>query len=272
MRRITLLPLSLALLGCAPTAPPADSEPPAQSAAQENAIDLTGHYRIERLADGTQLQFPLDVSADEDSIWWEPACSGQGLAYRTVGKSVEFYDARKGGEYAVCDIGFPPELTQLWRELEGRKTIERTQPRVLRMADGDRQWVFRTTTDPLPPDLTGTWRIEEMNGGGSQELLAIQLEGDAKRLWWNPRCAGQAVSYKMDGGDISVAESGMRAPEDAAEPLPEGAIRGACAIGLPGQLDEVLKTIAQATSAKRDHANNIVLAGPDGYVRLGAVR
>lgn len=98
---------------------------PSETDLASRAIDLTGEWRVAGI-DGLQAsgEFgPIALSADWDSIWWEPACSGQGVSYTIDGNS---FDAPEpGNPGTVCDIGFPQELATIWSALAAADAIER---------------------------------------------------------------------------------------------------------------------------------------------------
>ena len=89
------------------------------------AVDLTGEWRVAGI-DGKPLDasYGIALSADFYSIWWEPGCAGQGVSYTITGSAFDAPPPQKPG--MVCDIGFPPELGQIWSALSAAGTIERT--------------------------------------------------------------------------------------------------------------------------------------------------
>ena len=261
MKTFALVLAGVLCAACAPAPSQPVTEVPTQTSVA-GAPDLTGHYRIDRLADGTALDWPIEVSFDEDSVWWEPGCAGQGLAYRASENGVEFYSARPEGIYAVCDIGFPEQLPQLWEELSGAKQVRLGPDRVVRLSNGNEEWVFQPTTDPLPTDLAGKWRLMEMNGWGSSEMRTIEFEADGSQIWWNPRCAGQAVAYEMDGERFAVEKPRV------SDTAPSEEARVVCRVGIPEALPEALNAMRTATRVARDKDNNIVISGDGSYVVL----
>lgn len=145
MRTGIVLSLGLILSACAPPSVDDRKNDPVPDVTSANALDLSGRYRIEALADGIPLANALGVSAGTNSFRWGPACAGQELSYRGEGEGVEFFTP--GDPDAVCDIGYPQELPQLWAELKGTKQVEILPDRSLRISDGERQWLFQSTAE-----------------------------------------------------------------------------------------------------------------------------
>lgn len=84
------------------------------------AVDLSGSWRVAAL-DGKAPADPIDLEADWHGVWWEPGCAGQGIAYTIAGD--RFTAPPPGQPGAVCDIGFPPDLTAVWSALVAADTI-----------------------------------------------------------------------------------------------------------------------------------------------------
>lgn len=89
------------------------------------AVDLTGEWRVAGI-DGKPLDtsYGIALSADFYGIWWEPGCAGQGVSYTITGNAFDAPPAQNPG--MVCDIGYPPELEQIWSALSVADTIKRT--------------------------------------------------------------------------------------------------------------------------------------------------
>ena len=131
------------------------------------------------------------------------------------------------------------------------------------------------TTDPAPPapatsahetalpvaSLAGEWRVAGIDGQTLDEPIGLSLTGDARQLWWQPRCAGVARAYLIDGQRISFRST--EPPRPAGSPTPP-----VCAIGLPPRIDEVTRALDGATSISRTAGNGVLISGPDHSLTL----
>lgn len=109
--------------------------------------------------------------------------------------------------------------------------------------------------------LAGAWRIAGIDGAALDEPVGLALTGDERQLWWEPRCAGAARAYRIDGARISFASTEGPRPAGAATPP-------VCAIGLPPRLGDVMRALDGATSISRTESNGILIAGPRHSVTL----
>lgn len=103
--------------------------------------------------------------------------------------------------------------------------------------------------------LGGAWRVAGIDGGSFDEPVGLSLTGDAQQLWWEPRCAGVARSYRIEGQRITfVARPGAGGP--------------VCDIGQPPRLDEVVRALDGADSISRTPNNGVLISGPEHSVLL----
>lgn len=115
---------------------------------------------------------------------------------------------------------------------------------------------------PSPEDparvasLAGDWRVAGIDGQSFDEPIGLALTGSDRQLWWEPRCAGVARTYRIDGGRISFGST--EPPRPAGSPTPP-----VCAIGLPPRLDEVVRALDNAVSVSRTSNNGVLISGPD---------
>lgn len=102
--------------------------------------------------------------------------------------------------------------------------------------------------------LEGAWRVAGIDGQPLDEPFGLALTGDADKLWWEPRCAGMARSYRIDANTISFGSlEPRRAPGSPTPPV--------CAIGLPPRLSEVFRALDAARTIERTPENGIRIAG-----------
>jgi hypothetical protein len=115
---------------------------------------------------------------------------------------------------------------------------------------------------PAPvQSLAGSWRVAGIDGTALDEPVGLALTGDERQLWWEPRCAGAARAYRIDGPRISFAST--LEPRAAGAPTPP-----VCAIGLPSRLGDVMRALDEATSIARTQSNGVLIAGPRHSVTL----
>ena len=112
--------------------------------------------------------------------------------------------------------------------------------------------------DPQPPGvatLEGYWRVAGIDGTSLDEPVAIALTASDRQIWWEPRCAGMARNYRIEGATIRIASTlPARAPGEPTPPV--------CAIGLPPRLGDVFRALDEATGIVRLPSNGIRIAGP----------
>ncbi|WP_114521458.1 hypothetical protein [Altererythrobacter sp. ZODW24] len=133
MRYLFILPI-LALAACEQAAEPEEVlSTPA-------SIDLAGDYRVAGI-DGAPFDenYGIALSVNESRIWWKPTCAGQGVDYKIYGDTFKTIDPPPPEEpRAVCDIGYPDRLPEVWQALENSDTIERTPENGIRIFGGQR--------------------------------------------------------------------------------------------------------------------------------------
>ncbi|WP_332659896.1 hypothetical protein [Brevundimonas sp.] len=115
-----------------------------------------------------------------------------------------------------------------------------------------------TAADPSTQagSLAGAWRVAGIDGREFDEPVGLSLTGDERQLWWEPRCAGLARAYRIDGPGISFASIRPAGPAGS-PPAP------VCEIGLPPRLDEVIRALDNADRIARTPNNGILISGPD---------
>lgn len=86
-------------------------------------VDLTGSWLVQAL-DGRELPFALALEADFEQVWWEPGCAGQAVNYAINGSA--FNLRQRDSVEMVCEIGFPPEVPEIWSAMAAAESVERT--------------------------------------------------------------------------------------------------------------------------------------------------
>ncbi|HEX8660644.1 MAG TPA: hypothetical protein VF686_02170, partial [Brevundimonas sp.] len=102
--------------------------------------------------------------------------------------------------------------------------------------------------------LAGAWRVAGIDGHSFDEPVGLSLTGDAQQLWWEPRCAGVARAYRIEGQRITFASQGAGGP--------------VCDIGQPPRLEEVVRALDGADSISRTPNNGVLISGPEHSVLL----
>lgn len=109
--------------------------------------------------------------------------------------------------------------------------------------------------------LVGEWRVAGIDGLSLDEPIGLSLTGDDQQLWWEPRCAGMARTYRIDGQMISLGSTLPPAPAGSPPPA-------VCAIGLPPRLSEIFRALDGAVSITRTPNNGVVISGPGHSLTL----
>lgn len=125
-----------------------------------------------------------------------------------------------------------------------------------------------STPEPPPPvqrqapepsaqvgSLAGAWRVAGIDGRSFDEPVGLSLTGDNAQLWWEPRCAGMARAYRIEGQRITFAST-----QPPGTPV--------CDIGLPPRLEEVIRALDTAVSVSRTPNNGVLISGPAHSVLL----
>lgn len=102
------------------------------------AVDLTGKWRVGAL-DGKAFSADhrIELTGEFRNIWWEPGCAGQGREYAI--RCNRFETVPPGQQpREVCDIGFPPELPQIFQAMDAAETIARTADNGVLISGGGR--------------------------------------------------------------------------------------------------------------------------------------
>ena len=124
-----------------PQPPPTVIEVPVRPVLR--VTSLAGAWRIAAI-DGRPLdeQSVLAFRGDQERLWWEPRCAGMVRNYHVDGGSILFSSVRPSGPPgstpAVCAIGLPPRLDEVFRALDAATTISRVGGNDIHIAGGGR--------------------------------------------------------------------------------------------------------------------------------------
>lgn len=187
--------------------------------------------------------------------------------------------ARTGGQVSakpyfepvsgMCARGLAPGEKAIQSAFTGLSAIVPTAAGGLVVEGGGHRLDLRRAAAPaeVPPaplrvaTLEGEWRVAAIDGKEFNESYGLALSGSERELWWHPRCAGMARSYRIEGRTIEFGPR-LGAPAPGATPAP------VCAIGLPARLGEVVRALDAAKTVVRTSSNGVLIAGDGRSVLL----
>jgi len=119
---------------------------------------------------------------------------------------------------------------------------------------------------PLSPvaSLLGEWRVAGIDGQSLDEPYGLALTGADDELWWEPRCAGMARSYRIDGPAIAFEPVKI----NGSPPAPGSPPPPVCTIAVPLRLADVARALDAATFVGRTSANGVLISGGGRSVLL----
>jgi hypothetical protein len=121
----------------------------------------------------------------------------------------------------------------------------------------------RTSTIAPVASLAGEWRVAGIDGAEFNEPYGLALSGNGDELWWEPRCARMARSYRIEGLAVSFGPPAGTPPASSDAPPPP-----VCAIGLPPRLADVMRALDAATAIGRTASNGVEISGGGHSVLL----
>jgi hypothetical protein len=264
MRASVFLPL--ALLACsAPEGSPPVPPDRTHDATTGEPFDLRGRWEVSRL-DGKSLDHRIPLTGIANALTWEPSCAGQGILYRTEGETLVFHTEPSDEPQIVCDIGYPDDLPEVIEALEGRWQVARTDRGDIVLTRGDETITLEKTPVETVETLAGEWRVAGIDGAALDEPVGIALSADDSEIWWEPRCAGAIVAYRIVNErfiQVEYPEPSPRPP--GAEPAPPPPV---CAVAVPRSLDEAMTAIRAADRIERTRSNGVLLSGGGRSITL----
>ena len=262
MRRFPAAPLLLLAAACnAQTGEPAPA--PAASHQVGETFDLRGQWGVSRLG-GKTLEYRIALDGTADALIWTPGCAGWMLSYRSEGGALVFADDLVDRGRPVCDIGYPDDLPRVIEALQGRWTVAREENGDLELTrDGERIVLEKLPVDRVET-LAGEWRVLGIDGQAPGEPLT--LNADEQFIWWEPRCAGVSLPYR-----ILNERFFWNKPPDP-HPLPPGAEppppNVVCTIGIPAGLTEAMNALRAADRIERTDRGTVLISGGERSVVL----
>ena len=103
--------------------------------------------------------------------------------------------------------------------------------------------------------LEGYWRVASIDTEALDQPYGISLKGDDTRLWWEPACAKQIVTYTIMDNAFSASD-------------PHGPGTIVCDIGYPDALPQVWSAMLASDTIERTPENGVRISGGGRSVTL----
>ena len=259
-----LLPLTLALLACAP----GDSVVPPRGEQQDTATGrkVDGNYVVGWVNERDVVQYETGTDAtvtlSADRIHFQSQCIYQDWAYTREGEAIDTGPWDYGDDLVgMCARGLSPDETAIIAAIDGADTLRFVPGGLWISGDaGTVQLRFQPSKSDLAAravDLSGEWRVAGIDGEPIDADYGIALSADWYGIWWEPGCAGQGVQYTIDGSRFAVIP-------------PTGEPGPACDIGYPPELEAIWSALAAADSIARTPENGVRISGDGRSVLLFA--
>lgn len=265
MRKI--LPLLLVSLLAACTEPDRGAEVPGSESGAE-AVDLTGDWIVSRI-DGASLSTYVDLKAGEGLIYWEPLCAGYSLNYEFDGSQVVFSADRDEMPRAVCLPGAPADLPRVLQTLEGRWTPNERPDGDVMLTGAKGDILLERPRERTAGILAGEYRVAGIDGEPLEGQSGLALSANDYSIWWEPRCAGLHVEYRIVNERFVVLEM---PPVPPPPPAPPGETPPppppVCALAPPPAAQEAIAAIRAADRVERTAENGIKLSGNGRSITL----
>ncbi|WP_162925128.1 hypothetical protein [Aurantiacibacter odishensis] len=111
--------------------------------------------------------------------------------------------------------------------------------------------------------LAGEWRVAGIDGEPFDEPYGLALSADGEEIWWEPRCANFAFSYRIEGLRITTGEGRPSNPVEPGAPPPP-----VCTVGIPPRLNEVARALDVADTVGRLPSNGVLIEGGGHSITL----
>ncbi|MFA7586753.1 MAG: hypothetical protein WCY11_11260, partial [Novosphingobium sp.] len=118
---------------------------------------------------------------------------------------------------------------------------------------------------PAPATLAGEWRVAGIDGKPFNETYGLALSANDREVWWEPRCAGMARGYAIEGNGIRFGWAASRGPQPQPGKSTETAV---CEIGLPPRLADVMRALDAGRTVVVTPSNGVEISGGGHSVLL----
>lgn len=273
--RLILTLLALATAACTTQPTEAGADPSASETAGPQVVSarpIEGRFVVTSV-DGAPpviniAGYDPTITITGDRIHFQSQCIYADWTLTRTGEKVSAQPYFAPGS-GMCARGLAPGETAIQDAFTGLTAITSTPSGDLIVEGGGHRLVLRPAAAPAdkPPapaavtTLAGEWRVAAIDGKEFNESYGLALSGSDRELWWHPRCAGMARSYRIEGRTITFGPR-LDAPAPSATPPP------VCAIGLPAPLADVMRSLDAAKTVVRTPANGVLIAGGGRSVLL----
>jgi hypothetical protein len=103
--------------------------------------------------------------------------------------------------------------------------------------------------------LAGEWRVAGIDGQPVEGAVGLALSGNAREIWWEPRCALMIQGYRIRGGRFSAL------PPPSFSPSRGGPPPIICTIAPPAQMAGVFRALQAGTKVRRTENNGVEISG-----------
>ncbi len=185
------------------------------------------------------------VTIDGSRVHFQSQCIYADWTLERAGESVSakpYYEPGSG----MCARGLAPGETAIEETFTGLTRLAPMPAGGLYAEGGGHTLELRRAPLPDTVSLLGSWRLESIDG--SRVAVPPLLEGDASRLWWEPACALQVRSYKVEGSRFTA-------------PASDNSGREVCDIGYPEALTEAWRVVEAADTIEATGNRRIRLSG-----------
>ena len=240
--------LALGLLACTPAPSPAEE---ASGEVPADARPITGTYVVtfvngEPPLIGIEGHDPT-VTIDAERIHFQSQCVFDDWTYRRDGESLSTGIWRV--EQEMCARGLAPGEEAIMAAIGAADTVRHVPHGIWMSGDGgtvQMRWIpGEEDLASRDIDLTGRWTVQMLD---LRDLpVGIEVVADWNGIWWEPGCAGQGISYTIEGDRF-----------DAPEPGNPGMV---CDIGFPEELPEIWAAMAAADTVERTQNRGVLISG-----------
>ncbi|MBH5321652.1 hypothetical protein [Aurantiacibacter sediminis] len=197
------------------------------------------------------------VTIDAERIHFQSQCIYENWSYERDGENLETGPWDYGGDpIEMCARGVAAGEEAIIAAIDGADTVRLLADGIwMSGRGGNVQMGFEPDAEDRAAravDLTGSWTVQALDGEDLSPGIAVEVSWFS--IWWEPNCAGQGVSYMIEGDRF-----------DAPQPGNPGMV---CDIGFPSELPEIWTAMAEADSIERTANGSVLISGNGRSVLL----